>query len=308
MPLDYSGVKEVVQVVDTVDLPATTDLRKEINITKERDFYVNNIVLDYLFQGATDEPTEAEKLVKLGTCNIVTKSSLGKWGTDLDFDDLYYRYLARLRNGHKSFLIGDGGGDDDYHGMRIVLDAGGGKYINNTFAWRPDDEAILKILYGSDVGLDNSKLRYTINGYHGSPPKAVASIENREVTFGAKGNLEKFSVNKGEILQELFAFLTTELNLATIQDTSVYGIQHVELRHNDQENQKEIIAYVNQMIDGIDDDAEGNLQQYVRKMFDPMWQGLGLGLKDNDKIAFVAGVAEATRMYVTKIQKYGGFV
>jgi len=301
MTLSDSGVRELAYEVETFDVPATSDLTKRYALTKDRDFNLNYVIIDVLFQGATDEPTEAEKLTKMGTCNIITKGS-GKWGTDLDFDDIYYRGLSRVSKGHKSYLIGDGGGDNDYHGMRFVLDAGGGLKVNNSLAWTPDLEAELQIIYGSDSGLDNSTIRLTKVGYRGDAPQGVASVENREVTFGAKGDLEKFSVNEGEKLQDAFAFLTSELNLATIQDITTFGIQNLEIRPNDNEASKKILAYVNQMVDNIDDDAEGTGQQYIYKTFDPEFQGFGYPLHNNDKVAWKAGVAEATRMYITKLQ------
>ena len=291
---------------DSITINATSNLKQELEITKNRNYNVNYIILDFWFQGATDEPTEAEKLAKLGTWNIDTKGKIGKWKTNLDADDIYYRYLARNNNGHKSFLIGDGGGDDDFHGMRIVLDAGLDAKINNLCAWTPDMEAILKFEFGADSGLDNCELNYTLVGYRGARPKYVASIENKETTPASAGDLVEFPCYNGEFLQEYFAFTTTELNLATIQDTTLFSVRELAYQPKGSKNHSQRLAYVNQMVDGIDDDAEGNLQQYVRYMLDKQFQGFAKPLADTDKITIEAGVSEAQRHYITKLQSLAG--
>lgn len=302
MPLDESGVGEFVSEVFTDDIPATSDLNKVYDITKGKDYNVNYIIIDFLTQGVTDTPTLVEMLVKMGTMNIVTQGS-GKWGTDLDFDDLYYRCIARNFEGKNQFIIGGGGGGDDFLGFRIILDAGGNLTINNELGWTPNLEAELKIKYGADAGLDNSTIRITKVGYRdGTPPKAVLAIDNAEITPNAKGDLHKFNVNSGELLQEYFAFLTTELNLATIQDITTFGIQELQLRPHDEESKLRILSYVNQMVDGINDDGADLIQQYVRKMFDPKFQGYGIALNKDDVIAIKAGVAEATRHYISRLQ------
>lgn len=298
------GIQQVVYKTEQMDLNGTTNLKQEIEITKDRDFYVNYVILDFWFQGATDEPTEAEKLAKLGTWNLNSLGA-GQWKTDLDVDDLYYRYLARIEKGQPSFLIGDGGGDDDYHGMRIILDAGLGRSINSKCAWTPEQEAVLKMQLASDSGLDNSSVNYTLVGYKGTAPTHSLSVENLENTYSNAGDLAKFSVQEGEILQEYFAFLTTEMNLATVQANNVYGIRNLQVRPNDQEADKVILSYVNQMVDGINDGGEGLIQQYARRSFDPDFDAFGIPLHNKDKVAIEGGVAEATRHYISKLQPIG---
>lgn len=298
------GISNPVEITEELEINGTNNLRQEINITKGRNsnFVCNYIELNFLFTGETDEPTEVEKLTKLNTFNIETKGS-GTWKNNLNWSDIYYRYLARIENGRVSNLIGNGGGDNDLHGMKIILDAGLGAQVNSKCGWTKSLEAVLKLEFATDVGLDGSVVTYTLHGYEdGVKPTHVLAVENAEITPATAGDLYKFSVNEGEILQEFYAFLTTELNLATIQSRDDWGIRELTRRPNDQEAQKIILAYVNQMTDGINDSAEGTGQEFVRRSFDHGFDGFGIRLHANDKIAVEAGVNEAHRYYLSKLQ------
>jgi len=259
-----TGIQVIKHTTEDLLAPSGAESR---TIKFPKDFHVNWIEITASFQGVTDEPTEAEKLAKLGTYNIKTQSGKGSHITNQDFDDLFYWNHKRHFHGQSPFLAGDGGGDNDFHTLSLVIDAGCGRRINSTCGWAKDLNAKLEINFAADSGLDNTRVRVTFWGYNGSRPKRVAKVKflSETGTSGEEGSEIKF--NDGDLLQEVFAFNTTEANLATIQTLDGYTVKEIRVYDNGKDLSDRF--YASELLTQLTDTVAG-LHEYSGISYDPM--------------------------------------
>jgi len=146
-----------------------------------------------------------------------------------------------------------------------------------------------------------SELLATFCGYEGTPPKAVAGIKSLTPTFTSAQELE-VKPQAGDILQEFFGFLTTELDLATLQATTAPTLEELQIFSGKKQVDK---IDVFTMTDGIDNTDDANLGQYVYRNFDRMSQGVGYLMENSPKIVAKAGTAaDAARLYWKFLERY----
>ncbi len=292
------GVSKPTFVEETVTIPAGAGA---VEYALPTDFHTNYIVLDATFLGQTDIPTLAEKLAKLGTFDIKTKNGVGQWITGLDFDDFYYWYQARYLQGQVGAFIGEGGGCNDISNIRVILDAGCKDNISSKCAWSQDSETVLRINYIADGAiLDNGELNIRYVGYKGVRPNYTAGIKSLTPTL-TSGQEVDIEPQAGDILQEMFAFLTTDLDLATLQATTAPTLEELRIF---QGKKFETSFDVFSMVDGIDNSDDANLLQYVWLNLDKQSQGLGYLMEGVPKIQIKAGTAgDAGRFYFKLLEK-----
>jgi len=286
------GVSKPRMVQETITVPAAAGA---VEYDFPEDFNVNYIQLDLNVAGQTDIPTLVELLAKLGTFDIKTKTGAGQWITGLDFNDFYYWYLAKYFQGGIPFLIGVGGGCNDLSGIRIILDAGCGLNISSKCGWTPDMEGKLKINYAADGAiLDAGELNLKWVGYEGQRPSHCAEIRALTPTFTSAQEIP-VNFEAGDIWQEFFAFLTTELDLATLQATTAPTLEELQTFSGKQQKDK---FDVFSMIDNLTDLDDANMGQYAYLSHDRTWQGLGYLMESDPKIVAKGGTAaDAARLY-----------
>jgi len=265
------------------------------------DFHTNYIILDLHHVGETDITTLVEKLAKLGTFDIKTKSGLGQWITNIDFNDQYYYDLIKYWQGGIPFLVGAGGGDNDLSSVRVVIDGGSGGKVSSKVGWNKDDNAKLRINWGADGATqDENELHITWVGYEGIAPRASLGIKSLTPTL-TSGQEIQIKPNGGDILQSIFGFMTTELDLATLQATTAPSIEEFRIFGGKKHLETyDIFSCIDNMLD-IDD---ANVGQYIFKDFDPASQGIGLLMENDPAIEIKAGTAgDAVRLYLRLLER-----
>lgn len=279
----------------TIDEPIPSGA--EPKTYKFPDFHVCWISITAMFQGVTDEPTEAEKLAKMGTYNITTKSGKGSHITNHDFNDLYYENEHKLNQGEPAYLVGDGGGDDDFHGMEFIIDAGCGKRIQSTCGWKKDDDGKLEINFIADSGLDNGRIRVTFWGYEGRTPSRVRKVKflSEAGVTGEEGSDIKFSDN--DLLQSIFAFETTERNLATIQTLDGYTVKEIRIKQNGNDVSDKF--YGSELASGF----KNVNTEYCGITYDQALDGMGLPVSKETVVSILAGASDAMRVYTSVLER-----
>jgi len=127
----------------------------------------------------------------------------------------------------------------------------------------------------------------------------VKQVMNAEITL-ASGGIHNFPASEGDLLQSLWAFLTTESDLATIQAFNALSIDEWRIMEDKKQETAFTIWDANQ---GMDDAGTATAGQYSHLDFDPMFQGIGHALGINPSINLLAGTAgDAIRAYVELLQ------
>jgi len=267
------------------------------------DFNVCYMLLSFTMQGdATDAPTLAEQLTKVGTIEVRTNNGLGQWLSALDADDLYYKTLQSLLQGAVPAIVGEGGGIDDLTSqVKILIDAGCGAKISSRCAWKPEQKAEIRINYAADAGLDTSEINIRYVGYEGTPPAYVASLQNREVTPVSGGEVE-MKAKAGDMLSEFWGFITTDLDLATLQAYDAASIAKLRVMSS-KTQMSEFDVWG--MVDKLDNSDDANILQYIFLDLDYAKQGIGHVMPPDPMIVALAGTAaDAVRLYAKVLEPH----
>ena len=106
--------------------------------------------------------------------------------------------------------------------------------------------------------------------------------------------------NDGDLLQEVFAFNTTEANLATIQTLDGYTVKEIRVYDNGKDLSDRF--YASELLTQLTDTVAG-LHEYSGISYDPMLDGMGRPLNKESVLKILAGASDAMRVYTLVLER-----